>query len=228
MSDDELIEAIERANLGLEPPPFGELSISIIGSPASVQSSKNVKNKYLGQIKNVLSQYKFVLTGQIILDITWLVPAKSRYETDAKADIDNCLKPIIDAFTGPEGLFIDDCQLKGLYICWRHIESGEESMSFDFKFDPVQWGSKDHLAFIRLDNALCVFVDTTWPKAVKAMWVEAMRMGQQNKAALEQLNVSYLAVAGLLGGGQPFHRSRTGGFAVFSPEAFVEEGAADA
>ena len=228
MSDEELIDAIEKSNLGLEPPPFGELLISIPGSPASVQSSKNVKDKYLGNIRVILAKYKFVLTGQLVLDVTWLVSGKSRYETDAKADIDNCIKPIIDAFTGPDGIFIDDCQLKGLYICWRHIESGEERLTFEFKFDPGQWCNKDNLAFIRLDNALCTFVDTSWPKPVKALWVKAMKKGQESKAALEQLNVPYLALAGLLGGSQPFHRSRTGDFPVFTPEAFIEGGAADA
>ena len=228
MSDDELIEAIEKANLGLEPSPFGELRISVVGSPASVQSSKSVKRKYLGQINDALSRYKFVLTGQLVLDVVWLVPARSRYETDAKADIDNCIKPIIDAFTGPCGLFIDDCQLKGLYLCWRHIESGEERLDFEFKFDPIQWCNKDNLAFIRLDNALCALVDTTWPEKIKRLWVDLMKMGQERKTELEQINVSYLAVAGLLGGSQPFHRSRTGGFPVFSPEAFIERNPADA
>jgi Holliday junction resolvase RusA-like endonuclease len=228
MSDEELIVAIEKSNLGLEPPPFGELVISVPGSPASVQSSKNVKSKYLGNIRSLLSKYKFVLTGQLVLEVTWLVSGKSRYETDAKADIDNCIKPIIDAFTGPDGLFIDDCQLKGLYVCWRHIESGEERVTFEFKFDPVQWCHKENVAFIRVDNALCIIVDTTWPKPIRKLWVEAMKKRQESKAALEQINVSYLALAGLLGGSQPFHRSRTGDFPVFSPEEFVEGGVEDA
>lgn len=228
MSDQKLIESIELSNRGFEPLPFGELTISIAGSPASVQSSKNVKSKYLGQIKHALSKYKFLLTGPLFLDVTWLISAKSRYETDAKADIDNCIKPIIDAFVGPDGLFIDDCQLKGLYICWRHIDSGEERLDFEFRFDPIQWCNKSHLAFVRLDNALCTFVDTTWPKPIKRLWVEAMRVGQESKKVLEQLNLSYLAVTGLLGGSQPFHRSRTNGFPVFSPDAFIEDGIADA
>ncbi|WP_313399891.1 RusA family crossover junction endodeoxyribonuclease [Stenotrophomonas sp.] len=227
MLDKELIEAIERANQGLEPPSSGELRISIFGSPASVQSSKSVKNKYLEQIKDALLRYKFLLTGQLVLEITWLVPAKSRYETDAKADIDNCIKPILDAFTGPAGLFIDDCQLKGLYICWRHIESGDERLDFYFNFDPIQWCNKNSLAFIRMDSSLCIFVDTAWPKAEKQLFIDLLKMRQQEKAELEQSNVSYLATVSLMGGSQPFHRSRTCKFPIYSPESFIEGGCAD-
>ena len=221
MSDDQLIEAIEQANLGLEPPPFGSLEIEILGAPVSVQSSKAVKDAYLGNIKNTLSQYKYLLTGQIMLDVTWLVSAKSRYETDAKADIDNCLKPILDAFTGSDGLFIDDCQIKGLYICWRHIESTEERLLFEFKFDSVQWCNKDSLAFLALDRGLCCPVDVSWPKAVRETWARAMRTSTHHKSELEKLGASYLALAGMLGGSQPFHRTRINGFPVLSEEAFI-------
>lgn len=222
MSDD-LIEALDLCKAGLAPSPFGEFEVYIPGSPVSVQSSKAVRDAYLAVIRDKLSKFKFVLTGQLTLDVTWLVSAKSRYETDAKADIDNCLKPIIDAFTGPEGLFIDDCQLKGLYICWRHIQSGEEQLKFTFKFDPDQWCEKDGLAFVTLEKGLCCPVNMTWPKQLRESWVEALRVGEGFKGRLEQLGVSYLYLAGMTGGSQPFHRTRTGGFPVLSASEFVSK-----
>ena len=133
---DPLLQALTEAEAGKAPSPFGHLEIVIPGAPVSVQAAKPVREAYLARIKQVLTRYHFLLTGQLILEVTWLLPAKSRYETDAKSDIDNCLKPIIDAFTGPDGLFIDDCQLKGLYICWQHIESTDERLHFQFEFDP--------------------------------------------------------------------------------------------
>lgn len=221
MSDHELIQSIERANLGLEPPPFGSLEIEIPGAPSSVQSSKAVKVAYLEKIRNKLSGYQYLLTGQIMLDVTWLLPARSRYETDAKADIDNCLKPILDAFTGPSGLFIDDCQIKGLYICWRHIESDDERLLFEFKYDDTQWCRKNGLAFLALDRGLCCPVDLNWPRDLREMWVKLLRSGEETKARLEQLGADYLALAGMLGGSQPFHRSRTTKFQVLLEEEFI-------
>ncbi|NUO75473.1 MAG: RusA family crossover junction endodeoxyribonuclease [Lysobacter sp.] len=224
--DDELIEAIDKANAGLSPSPFGKMQIVVSGAPASVQASKAVRDSYLSAIKDKLADYQFILTGQLFLEITWLVPAKSRYETDAKADIDNCLKPIIDAFTGPAGLFINDCQLKGLYICWRHTDADEEELLFQFEFDPDHWCERKGLAFLRLERGLCSPVSTLWPQSLRKDWAELMRTGEAFKAKFETMGVSYLAVAGMTGGGQPFHITRTAGFPVLSADEFVGGGAA--
>lgn len=204
-SDEPLLEVLDEADAGIAPSPFGKLTVEVAGAPVSVQSKKVVRDAYIAQIKAALSKFQFVLTGQIFLDITWHIPAKSRYETDAKADIDNCLKPIIDAFTGPNGIMIDDCQLKGLYVCWTHITSSDERLQFEFKFDADHFCDRDDLAFIRLDKGLCCPVSTKWPKAVRSVWVKAVRAGEHFKAVLEKANVSYLALAAMTGGGQPFH-----------------------
>jgi Holliday junction resolvase RusA-like endonuclease len=143
---DELIDELDRAKRGEIPSPFGKAEFTVKGSPASVQASKDTRNKYIHSIKTQFKNLDYILTGDIILNVTWLLPTKSRYETDAKADIDNCIKPIIDAFTGPDGLFIDDCQLSGLYICWRHIESKEERVVFEFEFVASEYCSRDSLA----------------------------------------------------------------------------------
>lgn len=218
---DELQEALDRANAGQAPSPFGKMELVVPGAPVSVQSTKTVRETYLGQIRSLLAKFDYVLTGQLMLEVVWLVPAKSRYETDAKADIDNCLKPIIDAFTGPTGLFINDCQLKGLYICWRTIESGEERLIFTFEYDPDQYCERQGLAFLRLDKGLCSPVNTTWPKAARVAWVAAMKTGGFFKAQLEKLGMPYLALAGMQGGSQPFHITRAGGFPLLTEEEFI-------
>jgi len=68
-NDDSLIEALNQANAGVAPSPFGRLELTIPGSPASVQSAKDVRDAYISSIKAALAHYKFVLTGQLVLDI---------------------------------------------------------------------------------------------------------------------------------------------------------------
>lgn len=218
--NDELVCELEKAAKGEIPSPFGMAEFVVHGSPASVQSKKVVRDAYLASIKNQLAGLKYTLTGEIILNVTWLLPAKQRFETDAKSDIDNCIKPIIDAFTGPDGLFIDDCQLRGLYICWRHIESGGERLLFNFEFQGDQYALKEELAFVQLDGALCTPVNLNWPRAAKIMWTAMLQANQKSKEILEKLGISYPAVAGFLGGNQPFHRTRVGEFRVFSLREF--------
>ena len=219
--DDELVNELDKAAKGEIPSQFGIAEFVVHGAPASVQSKKVVRDAYLASIKNQLSGLKYILTGEIILDITWLLPTTQRFETDAKSDIDNCIKPIIDAFTGPEGFFIDDCQLRGLYICWRHIESGSERLLFNFKFQGNQYALKEELAFVQLDGALCTPVNLNWPRAAKIMWAEMLKTNQKSKKILENLGITYPAVAGFLGGNQPFHRTRVGDFRVFSLRDFA-------
>jgi Holliday junction resolvase RusA-like endonuclease len=218
---DELIEELDSAERGEIPSPFGRAEFTVKGSPASVQASKDTRNKYVDSIKNQFKNLKYILTGDIILNITWLLPTKSRYETDAKADIDNCIKPIIDAFTGPDGLFIDDCQLQGLYVCWHHIESQDERVVFEFEFIADQYSLKDELAFVRLEGALCIPVNLNWPYAAKVIWVNALKSNQISKDTLEKLGISYPAVAGFLGSSRPFHMTRVKGFNVMNLSEFL-------
>lgn len=217
---DELLLALERAKAGDAPSPFGKLELVVPGAPVSVQSSKAMRDAYLEKIRSLLAGYKYVLTGQSMLEVVWRVSAKSRYETDAKADIDNCLKPIIDAFTGPGGLFINDCQLKALYICWRSTDSGDESLVFNFEYDPEQYCRREGLAFLKLQKGLCFPVDTTCSKGGRLTWASAMCTGRFFKASLEKLGVPYLAVASMQGG-QPFHITRTGGFPLLTEAEFI-------
>lgn len=217
---EKLIDALDSYEKGLTPSPFGKAQYTLLGSPASIQSKKVVCDAYLKSIRDQLKDLEYLLTSEIILDITWLVSAKHRYETDAKSDIDNCIKPIIDAFTGPQGLFIDDCQLRGLYICWRHIESGDERLIFDFEFQCDQYSVKKELGFVQLDGGLCSPINLDWPIEVRVLWSKALQGGRLAKNALEAMGAPYLSVSGFLAGNQPFHRSRVTQFPVLSLAEF--------
>lgn len=218
---DPLDELLEEARTGDAPPPFGKLELVVSGSPVSVQSAKPVRDAYIQSIASQLASYKFILTGEIIMNVTWLIPSKSRFETDAKSDIDNCIKPIIDAFAGPDRLFVDDCQLRGLYICWRHIESHNERLQIEFEFQPDDFSAKRELAFVRLEKGLCTPVNLGWPRAARLLFAEYLRVSEKSKAMLERLGISYPAVAGFLGNSRPFHVTRVQQFRVLTLDEFT-------
>lgn len=216
-----LEELLDAAQRGDAPSPFGKLELIVPGSPVSVQSAKPVRDAYIQSIASQLTPYKFILTGEIIMNVTWLIPSKSRFETDAKSDIDNCIKPIIDAFTGPDRLFVDDCQLRGLHICWRHIESNDEQLHFEFEFHPDDFSAKQELAFVRLEKGLCTPVNLDWPRAARLLFATYLRISEKSKAALEQLGISYPAVAGFLGNSRPFHVTRVQKFRILTLDEFT-------
>ena len=77
MSDHSLQDDLKACDAGQIPSPFGEMELVVLGSPASVQSTKHVKDTYLASIKAQIAQFKFLLTGELMLDVIWLLPAKS-------------------------------------------------------------------------------------------------------------------------------------------------------
>jgi hypothetical protein len=68
----------------------------------------------------------------------------------------------------------------------------------------------------------------TWSIEVRKAWLEILRRGEAAKAALEAMGVSYLALAAMTGGCQPFHATRTGGFRVMSADDFASGDAKEA
>ncbi len=221
MTEITLEDLLDQAAKGETPSPFGRMDITVLGSPVSVQAKKVIRDSYLNSIKEQFVSLQYILTGDIFMDITWFISAKSRYETDAGADIDNCIKPIIDAFTGPDGLFIDDCQLRGLYISWSHITSDQERLLFELKFHPDEFSNKDELAFVRIDNGLCTPVNLNWSDELRTVWAELLIKGQITKESIENLGVDYMYVAGFLSNSRPFHVTRVKEFRFVSLEQFT-------
>jgi hypothetical protein len=47
----------------------------------------------------------------------WGVP-RPRWQSDAYPDLDNWLKPLIDALVGPNRLFVDNSLLRSIEVTW--------------------------------------------------------------------------------------------------------------
>jgi hypothetical protein len=48
--------------------------------------------------------------------------------------IDNLLKPMLDAFCGPNGLLVDDCQVRSLGISWISTTSDQPAVTIQVHF----------------------------------------------------------------------------------------------
>lgn len=105
---------------------FGEYSFTIYGRPASLQSSSNIKEQYKLKIKNEIKDCPNIFVREIGVRIEWYTDFSERYEKDSSYDIDNIVKPTLDAMTGREGLFIDDCQVQNVECFWVDKDPGSE------------------------------------------------------------------------------------------------------
>ena len=87
------------------------LRYEIPTAPVSQQATSDSKAGLKSQVQAIISKANLFLTGEVRVNIDWMVHDRIRYETDQAPDIDNVIKPTLDAITGPSGILIDDCQV---------------------------------------------------------------------------------------------------------------------
>ncbi len=123
--------------------------------PLSLQASSDRKEAYKTQLRSICPQSTSVFTGKIECELRWFVSPKFFYEHGHRADIDNIIKPTLDAFSGREGLWVDDTQVEK--IVSRAIlrpNEGEGWFALTIDFSNSDCMPKDK-AFLEVDDKFC-------------------------------------------------------------------------
>lgn len=139
-----------------EPPESGLLRIEVPVAPVSFQATAPKKAVIVAAVRAAIVDCAFLLSGDVKVQIRWGVSVRARYESDASADVDNIIKPILDALSGPAGVLIDDCQVQELTCYWSggYTNPAQQSLSIEIQFDPEAWYAKDGLLFVEVDRGL--------------------------------------------------------------------------
>ncbi|WP_158617784.1 RusA family crossover junction endodeoxyribonuclease [Corallococcus sp. CA049B] len=199
-----------------EPPIFGRLQFNVKSPVASVQSSKEKLKIFQSAIRAQTAQYKYLLSGDVRLEITCFLDKEKRHESDASADLDNILKPMLDSLAGPEGILIDDSQIRSLGIKWLSSSSSDDFVDLDFEFLDSDYIPKDGLVFVNLDRALYLPVNTGLPRADQRIYWLLMLCLFRGAKVLKQLTGNYNISHGAMMAQRKFHRTRLKGFTVLS------------
>lgn len=127
----------------------------------TVQSKKKAKDIVIQLIQTELKKFKWIISGSVSVDFIWYLNRVEKQETDKIGDIDNISKPIIDSLIGPDGILIDDSQIKGLYSSWisRNQMMIDNILRIEIRFNNDYCFSKMNLKFIQYDKAICVPVN---------------------------------------------------------------------
>lgn len=138
------------------PPDSGLLQIRVPIAPVSFQASFKKKEAIVLPVRAVVAPYKYLLSGDVKIGIQWGISQRSRYESDSAADVDNIVKPILDALSGPDGLLVDDCQVQELTCYWTggYSYPAEEHVFIELRFDPDDYLPKAGLLFVQIDRGL--------------------------------------------------------------------------
>lgn len=135
-----------------------ELYFDLNLPPISLQSKKKeAKQKLQASIHKVLQSLDFYLVGDISFHLLWNLHEHRRIETNGAADIDNILKPIIDAFTGFGALIIDDNQIDDVQGQWGHYYDYEnDKFVVTINYEPNQLIHKDSLFLLLLEKNIYI------------------------------------------------------------------------
>ena len=198
------------------PPPSGRLWLEIPVAPVSFQGSAAKKEIVKAAVGRVAAAFDFILTDDVKLHIDWLINPHERYESDAAADVDNIVKPILDALVGPTGLLVDDCQVQSLGCLWRDRFGAPESLQIEIQYEPDAWFPKEHLVFLRLPRGLAYPISTEIPAAAELLvdhlhdrvrWRDEVNSRTGDRQGDRTLPIQRL-----------FHVSKVGAFRLFDPQ----------
>lgn len=199
-------------------PPENELSFVLPFAPVSQQSSSARRADQQQAVAAHLARYGFILTGDVHVDVTWLVPERVRYESDAAADVDNILKPLLDAMCGPAGVLVDDCQLVSIACGWLGGLGDLQELQVRVRYSPDQWLRKDGLLFVNFGRALCFPFSFGAPPAALRLLLDHIERALETRAAGENLGLPSEIASLAMPAQRFFHRSKVTRFPVLSLE----------
>ncbi len=189
----------------------GRVEIRLDRLPVSAQSRGTIKQPYMSCIRSLTRLVPFLITGDAKLEIQWFGPMRERYESDSPPDVDNILKPILDALSGPDGVIVNDCQFQRVESTWfpgdRSHFLNVSVISNDTFVCP-----RNYLVFVGFTNILFYpFDDSLPPQANECLvdWVSWMTMNRHD-LLLKGMNFKHLSFT--MPEQRSFHKSRVQGF----------------
>ncbi|MGN7948551.1 RusA family crossover junction endodeoxyribonuclease [Microbacterium sp. 22215] len=115
----------------------------------------------------------FLFTHDVEVTLTLFVAEKDRYQTQTAADLDNVIKPLLDAVTGPSGIMIDDNQVQSIRASWMTPGPVGVGVGFELEFQslmPDDTATRAHTAFVEFSSDRCYILPGLqpefWPRRV--------------------------------------------------------------
>ncbi|MCH8326374.1 MAG: RusA family crossover junction endodeoxyribonuclease [Bacteroidetes bacterium] len=197
------------------PPENGEIKIIVHSEPVSQQSKTNKKKNFKIRMKHIISEAEYYLSGDVHIDIQWYVHEQKHYESSSAYDVDNIIKPLIDALSGKEGILIDDNQVKAINCCWiDFLEYNKEKIEIIIKFIPYEYIQKRTVYFVEFQNSLCLPVWNEDPPKIQKAFIETYEKSLNYRDDWSKKEKSYYVTKLIMPMQRVFHKSRLNGFII--------------
>jgi Holliday junction resolvase RusA-like endonuclease len=194
----------------------GEIVLHLPIKPVSLQASRGKKEVVTSEIQNITNNFSFILVGDVRISIMWQIHEQDRYESDSSPDVDNILKPILDALSGPKGVLIDDCQVQAVSCHWTDWNRYEQQITIRIEMlDRDEWLLKDGIVFAHMGNGLCYPIILNGPYAQSELNIlESLESQIIAREELLDKGFDYYCARRSMSVQRVFHISRVQKFAV--------------
>lgn len=190
------------------PPDSGSIEFSVDASPVSLQADAKRRQLIRDAIQPAVRSNEYLLSGDVQIEIDWLIHERERYEADSSPDVDNVIKPMLDSLCGPEGLLIDDCQVQALDCRWIDWTRDNQRVTFHIRFFPDEWVLKDRLVLVHAGRNLYLPLNLGFSKEVVLTILDIVESGYKTRDELQKLTGDYYASRRVLPVQRHFHKSR--------------------
>jgi Holliday junction resolvase RusA-like endonuclease len=189
-------------------------------APISQQARSETKEAFRQEVRRILRTSQYLLSGDVQIEVEWLVSEQVRYESDRAPDVDNILKPLLDSLAGPDGILIDDNQVQHVSCAWIDWNESGEALRVSVRFSPDEWILKHGLVFVQFHRALCLPIPNFETRDQRLGWVEAYKGVLLARTEADRQGLPYNWSRVLMPRQRVFHRTRIAAFPVVSEEDF--------
>lgn len=200
------------------PPEFGSLQFEVEVAPVSLQASSERRRAVRESVSAAVRQVQYLLSGDVQLEIEWLIHERDRYESDSAPDVDNIIKPMLDGICGPNGLLIDDCQVQAVDCRWIDW-TGNQKVLFRFRFMSGEWVPKASLVFVHIGGNLYMPLNRSAPPEAQLLILDQWDRMVTLRNQIEDLTGDYAASRAMMPIQRPFHKSRLQEFTLLESQA---------
>jgi len=191
--------------------------------PISLQAEPARKRTFQEALgKSVKDVTTHIYTHDVEVTLIWFVEESKRYQTHLVADLDNVMKPILDAVTGPDGLLIDDNQIQSIRAMW--MTPGAFGTGFQLTFEslsPDDYVTRAGLSFVEFSADRCYMLHGSLGEHASEV-VSTYRRMLATYHNLVLMGMPEHQARGILPVLRPFPRARLGRFTLHHEREFPD------
>jgi Holliday junction resolvase RusA-like endonuclease len=132
----------------------GEIRFIAPVKPVSSQNNGEQKRTFREEIQKITSKSQYIVTGTCWVAIDYYCQHIKRQKNPGVYDMDNIVKPILDALGGLKGLIVDDVLVDRVTVNWIDTPH-DDHIEIEIQYPDLLFVKKSELLFVKSDSGWC-------------------------------------------------------------------------